>query len=263
MESIRHLLGFFLKISVAIFLLVLILWFVSSIPRTPGAKSGTILSSTTTVNTDLLPSPRTYSGFFSASGTDPTKPKIFVAPEPYVYNGPQPSTDTSNVSNKARGVDGVNGYSYTTYVYDGSGVFVPVSGSHTQTPPSSSLSNTSTSLSTSSNQTTSRSLYIRNLSIYEGGHVYTGLSFIGEARSTLFRDGKFQIVVVDTHGRVVGVSVAVATTQWSVPGWVRFAAKINYALPNNISCMMVFEEALTQAEKSRQPLRVPLPVICN
>jgi hypothetical protein len=109
-----------------------------------------------------------------------------------------------------------------------------------------------------------RSSLVRNLSIYDGGHVYTGLSFAGEARSSLFRNGKFPIVVIDRSGRVVGISSALATTDWTVAGWTRFDTKINYTLPVNTPCTMIFEEALTEGERiSRQPNRVAIPVMCN
>lgn len=257
MDTIRHLLGFFLKISVAIFFLVLILWLVSSIPRSPLHATSTTSNGTTTAKTDLLPSPRTYSGFFSATGTDITKPKVFVAPEPYVYNGQPPFTTKGSVSASE---NGDTGYSYTTYTYDGSGVLVPANISNGQTIASPIQSPSVTP----SNQITERSLYIRNLSIYEKGNLYTGLSFIGEARSAFFRDGKFPIIVADANGRVIGVSYAVATTKWTVPGWVRFESKITYPLPNNTPCMMIFEEAFTVAEqKLRAPHRILLGMKCN
>jgi hypothetical protein len=137
-----------------------------------------------------------------------------------------------------------NGTSYNSYV--------PVAGQQT---------NTNTAFSGGGN--TTRSLNIRNLSIYEGGAVYTGLSFIGEARSSMFRDGKFPIVVIDQSGKVIGISAAIAQSTWSVPGWVRFETRITYPLPNKVPCTMIFEENLTQAERSRAPLRVPLPIRCN
>jgi hypothetical protein len=262
MDSIRDLLGFFLKISVAIFLLVFVIWIVGSIPPAPGKVGGTFGVATTS-KFDYLPSPRAYSGFFSSSSTNISKPKVFEAPESYIYTGAQAFSETVTSGNKGSGTNSVNGYSYNTYTYplytyEGTnGIPVVVSSSPSASTPSQA---SSSALVVTPLQ---RTLYIRNLSIYERGHVYTGLSFIGEARSTLFRDGKFPIVVVDGNGRVVGVSAAVATTQWSVPGWVRFAAKIDYALPNNILCTMVFEEALASTERSRQPLRVPVPVMCN
>jgi hypothetical protein len=105
---------------------------------------------------------------------------------------------------------------------------------------------------------------VRNLSIYEGGHVYTGLSFVGEARASLFREGKFPIVIIDQSGRVVGMSYAVATTNWAIPGWVRFETKINYVLPNKVPCLMIFEEMLTEKERvARKPARLPMSVMCN
>lgn len=79
----------------------------------------------------------------------------------------------------------------------------------------------------------------------------------------MFRDGKFPIIIIDGAGRLVGVSAAVAQTAWAVPGWVRFETRINYTLPNKAPCTMIFEEALTQTERVRQPLRVPLPIRCN
>jgi hypothetical protein len=109
-----------------------------------------------------------------------------------------------------------------------------------------------------------RTLYVRNLSIYEGGHIYTGLSFIGEARSTMFRQGKFPIVMVDAYGKVVGVSTAAAENDWTVPGWVRFNTKIEYVLPKNMPCTMVFEEAQFPDERAKKaPTRVPLATRCN
>ncbi len=254
MDTVRHLLSFFLKISVAIFFLVLVIWLVALIPRSQQVKNDTPMNASTTIKSDILPSPRKYSGLFSFNG-NPTKAKTFVEPEPYVYTGTQPGgTTISNAKNPVS----VNGYSYPTYTYVG----------NSNVPAVSYLRKTGTSSTTGESQViskvpSSRELYLRNLSLYEGGRIYTGLSFIGEAHSNLFREGRFPIVVVDTAGRVIGFSFAIATTQWAVPGWVRFEAKINFPLPKNTPCIMVFEEALTQTEKTRQPLRVPLSVTCN
>ncbi len=147
-------------------------------------------------------------------------------------------------------------YSYVTYTSTGTAVINGSSarqGENSQAPVQSK-----TTLSSN------RVLSIRNLSIYEGGHVYTGLAFVGEAKASMFRDGKFPIVVVDQAGKVVGVSAAIATTNWTVPGWVRFETKITYPLPVNVPCTMIFEEALTQQERNtRQPLRVPIQERCN
>ena len=99
--------------------------------------------------------------------------------------------------------------------------------------------------------------------MYEGGHVYTGLTFVGEARNTMFQNGRFSIVVVDnTTNRVVSVSYAVATTDWTVAGWTRFQTKIVGTLPDKVRCTMVFEQAAVSSQKT-QPVRVAIPILCN
>jgi hypothetical protein len=220
------------------------------------------------VKKDWLPSPKNYAGLLPSQKIQNEYTNVYVPSAPYNGWG-----DTSS-----------SGYTYPTVgyvVYTSTGTVV-VTPDGTDISPSyyvASYVPESTQyqaqVTTQGQQTTSnkpspqstmshRSLYIRNLSIYEGGHVYTGLSFIGEARETMFRDGKFPIVVVDGNNKVVGVSTAVATTKWSVPGWVRFETKISYVLPQNVPCIMVFEEAQTDIEsRERPPTRVPVPVKCN
>lgn len=235
MDSVRDLLIFFLKVAIGLFVIVLMIWLVSAIPKGETNTSG---KASSTPRVDILPSPRKYSGFFSSSSTSArtVQPPLLVTPEAFVYQGGI-AFSTSSVRTVAQG-NAINSYTSNSPTYI------------QQAPAFSESSNT-------------RNANIRNLSIYENGIVYTGLSFVGEARSSMFRDGKFPIVVLDQAGRVVGVSAAVAQTVWSVPGWVRFETRITYALPNKVPCTMIFEEALTQAEKTRQPLRVPLPIRCN
>lgn len=117
---------------------------------------------------------------------------------------------------------------------------------------------------TTTNGYAQKNLFIRNISIYENGHVYTGLSFVGEARETMFKDGKFPVVIADQNGRAVSVSYAEATTNWAIPGWVKFRVTINNVLPNKTRCTMVFESATrTYSNQQSQPIRVAIPVLCN
>ncbi len=256
MDSIRHLLALFFKISIGIFVLVLVIWLTSSISKST-KKSGTVATSTTAVvKSDILPSPRKYSGFFT-TGKGPQANTVSV--QPFEYTGTQPFSDGTNGTNKTTNT---SGGSYATYDYSSYPTTLDASGKYVMS--SSTQGNTTgTQANTQTTDADSKSLYIRNLSIYQGGHIYTGLSFIGEARTSLFREGKFPIVVIDGAGKVVGVSAAVALESWSVPGWARFETKIMYTLPNKVPCTMIFEEALTQAERTRQPVRVPVPIICN
>lgn len=242
MESVRHLIALFLKISFGFFVLVLVIWLSTSISRNSGKKSSVASStSSSVVKKDILPSPRQYSGFFTPGGKT-VQANTLVTPEPFVYQGNQP------FSGNTTGGGSIGNYS--TYTYSNA-------------PKATTTKNTTSPSPNTSAADTARSQYIRNLSIYQGGHIYTGLSFTGEARTEFFRDGKFPIVVVDATGRVVGISAGVAATTWSVPGWVRFTTKIQYTLPNKVPCTMVFEENLTQAERTRAPVRIPLPITCN
>jgi hypothetical protein len=252
METIRYLIGFFLKIAFALFLFVFVWWVVSllfpglSFRSLIGSISGNNSTATSTKGGgDWLPSPRKYSGLFAQkTNTTGTYGNVYVSAPPYSGYGLN-----------------LNQYQYTTYNY----VTYTSKGLATTTLDGKEvISAPPKQTTTQPGITGSRSLTVRNLSIYEGGHVYTGLTFVGEARSTMFRDGKFPIVVVDQSGRMIGVSAAVATTDWAVPGWTRFQTKILYTLPQNVPCTMIFEEALTQAERNaRTPLRVPIQVKCN
>lgn len=247
MDIIRHLLLLLFKLAIALFASAVIWWlFVTLFPearlRALFSKNGT-----STVSGSWLPAPGSYKGVFgNASGTitsNEYKPGV-------AYNG------WGNAYNNNNGGAQVD---YVTYTTEGTQI---IKGGQ------NSVFDSSQTLTKSQNVSSSgfadRSLYIRNLSIYEGGHVYTGLSFTGEARNTLFQNGKFPVVIVDGAGRVVTVSYAEATSNWSVPGWTRFQVKINGVLPNNIQCAMIFEEAKQQYTYNNSlPTRVAIPVMCN
>ena len=105
-------------------------------------------------------------------------------------------------------------------------------------------------------------LYIRNLSIYRGGHIYTGLTFTGEARSSMFVDGSFPLLIIDGSGRIISQEQVLASSQWSVPGWVRFYAKINGSLPVNSTCNLVFT-ARSGSYDSFKGVQISIPETCN
>lgn len=264
MDSIKYLFSFFLKIAFAIFFIVLILRLASVIPRSSSINSTNSKNASTTPRVDLLPSPRKYSGFFTtttASSSAKVHGNTLVTPTTFVYGGPVVSVGSS--INNTSIIKSPDGYTYNTYDYSMYPTTLDAKGNYV-IGSSKPKVQTQSSTGTTSNEATDRRLTVRNLSIYQGGHVYTGLSFVGEARSTMFRDGKFPIVVIDATGRLIGISTAVAQTQWAVPGWVRFETKITYTLPNNLPCTMIFEEALTSTEqKVRAPHRVSFGVRCN
>lgn len=98
--------------------------------------------------------------------------------------------------------------------------------------------------------------YIRNLSVYEGGTISYGDTFVGEAKTEMFRNGLFTIVVIDRQGRVITTTNAINTGTWSVPGWYRFQATIPNRLPSGEPCSLVFVSGQTSA-------RVGMPVRCQ
>jgi hypothetical protein len=107
----------------------------------------------------------------------------------------------------------------------------------------------------------SKESYIRNLSIYQGGYVYGGLTFGGEAKETFFRDGKFVVLIADSQGRPIAASTAYMTNAWSPLGWKRFQVKIEGTLPDKLQCMMIFQSG--NAVSASDVTRVSMPVVCS
>ncbi len=232
MDTIKYLIGFFFKLAFAAMFIALVWWLVSLLfPALSFSQVKSLVSGEQ--KRDLLPSPKAYSGLI----------KSVTAPTP-----------TTNLYVHGKAFDGYESYG-GTYTYS--------------TSSASFVSYSSRSASATTSQPTAaptRSMYIRNLSIYENGHVYTGLSFVGEARNEMFRNGAFTILTVDSRGAVIGVSRASSTGAWSVPGWSRFSTRIDYVLPpGGIPCSMIFEQGRESQYSgiTTQPVRVGIPIKCN
>ena len=265
MDTLRHMIGLFLKIAFAFLFAAFIWWVVTLVSLGFSWKSVFVTGKTasSTQNNDILPSPRQYSGLLGTTTTPGVNTNVYKSTT--AFNGY--NNGGSGYSNSATG-----NYKYSTYTYDNNASFASNTYSYmgvegdNQNTNNSGITSGKTEVpkqAGSSGNALLTGKTVRNLSIYEGGHIYTGLSFVGEARSSMFRDGKFPIVVIDQNRRVIGISAAVAESVWSTPGWVRFSTRINYPLPSKVACTMIFEEALTQKEKTRQPYRVGIPMMCN
>lgn len=247
METIRYILYFSVKLAIFLIFVVLIWWFIATFFPTLSVKSLFFSSGTaTSSNMGWLPAPGSIGGLFGKAKTP---------------------SETNNVYN---GGDSYNGYgnAYNNN-YGGAEVqFITYTSTGTQIISGTNNKNKEAEEKTV-NGYSKKELYIRNLSIYEKGHVYTGLSFIGEAKNTMFQSGKFKIIIADMSGRVVGIDFAEATTNWSVPGWTRFQAKINSILPYKVPCTMIFEQETavsqqyTYSNTKKQPARIAIPVLCN
>lgn len=101
-----------------------------------------------------------------------------------------------------------------------------------------------------------RSLYIRNLSLYDGAAIYYGQTIIGEGQNTMFSNGMFKVFVVDTTGHVITIMDAISMGTWSTPGWTRFKMTVPVQLPGGIPCGLIFMSA-------NQSVRVGMNVQCK
>lgn len=250
MDTIKYLLKFLFKFAVVSFFAALVWWLAATF--NPGFSARSLLYILTSPNavatsspSSWLPAPGSFKGVFAS-----VKP----------VSGDSPSVGYGTVfhgyDNSANGGQ----FDYVTYKQQG----VAMAEGKGKLPASGTQNTTGAVSQTNVSAYAQNGLYIRSLSVYEGGRVYPGLTFTGEARESMFSNGKFPVIIADKiTGRVISVATAVATTNWSVPGWVRFGVTVNTILPNNSSsCLMIFEQGKTQASQS-QPIRTAIPVTCN
>lgn len=249
MEILRYLIKFFLSLSVGFFVFAIVWWIASLI--VPGLSFRTLIPTLIGSNDgngtkrDILPSPRQFKGLFSNASSTNNHYNVYVHGP--AYNGYGNNSVDYYANSNAM-------ISYVTY---------------TTTPNGETVIDYSPISSADGGGTKSvdvgRSVYIRNLSIHGGYTMKTGLTFIGEARSTMFRNGIFPIVLVDANRRVIGISTARATSDWTVAGWTRFETVLAYQIPKVGPCTLVFEQALTDQEKAVKtvPIRVPINVSCK
>lgn len=248
MDVIKHLLQFLFKFAVLMFFVAFLWWGVATFVPAFGISSLLHRTSTSTESSSWLPSPRNYQGLFGKAETPNEYSNVYVPGQ--MFNG---------YTNAYRGNEGGANVDFVTYTSTGTQIIRGNQSAVFNNQEQFSQSQTNTQIQ---NGNVQNNLFVRNISIYQGGHVYTGLSFVGEARESMFLNGKFPIVIVDQGGKIVSVSYAMATTNWTIPGWVKFQVKIVGSLPNKTPCTMVFEQARIQNSQV-VPVRVRLPVVCN
>jgi hypothetical protein len=229
MDTIRYLLGVIVKLVFGLLLAALVWWLIGLL--FPNLKATTLLNSKT-FSGDWLPAPKNYKGLFGnrTANTNGMNGTVYQSGAP--YNG---------YANQ-----GAYGNTY------GNGADVVWSNSTTGDTGSNANNQVFTGNTTAYAE---KSLYIRNLSVYEGGNIQYGMTFVGEARDTMFKDGAFPIVIIDRGGHILAVMQATNTRTWAAPGWVRFQATIPNRLPNGLDCALVFYS-------ENQPIKVGLAVRC-
>lgn len=241
MDTVHYLLKFTFKLAIFLFFVVIVWWFVATFFPVLSVKNLFSLSDKTkSSNEGWLPAPGSIGGLFGKAKTPSETDNVYGGGNTFAGYGDQV---------------GGGGVQFITYTSTGTQI---TGGSKTETKEGEKIVN-GYSL---------KELYIRNLSIYEKGHAYTGLAFVGEAKNTMFQEGKFKIIIADMNGRVVGIDYAEATSNWSIPGWTRFQVKVKSVLPSRVPCTMIFEQLTTTSQYSysnakQQPIRVAIPILCN
>ncbi len=230
MDTIRYLLSVVLKFALVLFLLVIMLWFVGVFY--PQFKISNLFGPNT-FSADWLPAPKNYSGLLGTVKKDGQYGTVYVPNAPYngytnTTNGYSNGTDIQWTTYTATGTQTVHGNAQVTdQIYTGN----------------------TTAYS-------EKSLYIRNLSVYDGSNITYGTRFVGEARDTMFKNGTFTIAVIDRSGTIVGTTQAINTGTWAAPGWARFQATLQSRLPPGADCALVFFSA-------QQNIKVGIAVKCN
>jgi hypothetical protein len=237
MDTIRALLGFIFRVVIALILISLVWWLVTTL--FPELSLKRVFS--TPSGQGWLPAPGSWS--MTLGKPIPTNENTNVYKPAPAYNG------YGNAYNNNAG--GAN-VAFLTYTYDNNGKIETYSQPYQQPANNTQVNSTGYS---------DRSSFIRNLSIYDNARLYAGLPFTGEARDIMFKDGRFPIIVLDNTGKMITVTSASSTGAWSVPGWVRFQARIQSLPTNTIPCTLVFQSGNYTA--TQQPIRVSMPVTCN
>lgn len=237
MEFIRTILSFVVRLAVGLLIFALVMWLVTAL--FPKLKVRNFVSFDEGSGTlKWLPPPGSWGGLLAQKQVMGDE-NVFVAKEPFNGYGLTPNQPGYKWSQVA----------FVTYTKDGTEVV-------TRSPDGEVVEENGKGEAYSP-----RELYVRNLSFYQGGAIYSGISFGGEARESMFRDGRFRIIIADHLGRPVASSYAYMTNTWAPAGWRRFQTKLEGSLPDKVSCTMVFESA--NAQSNGKIVRVAMPVLCS
>lgn len=254
METLQYLIKNTFRYAIVFFVAAFAWWLLAlifpnlSLQSLITAVGGKPATTTIQVKDDWLPAPGSLGSLFGRKAEVPTATSNLYVPGP-AYSG--------NAYNDGRGGANVTYTTYTTSSGKSGSTFDYAPYTYTTTTPTTTTQPVQQPLT---NKDTRR-LYVRNLSIFEGGSIYTNIAFTGEARNTMFKDGKFPIILVDNTGRGGVIAIAVATSDWTIPGWTRFQTKITANLPIKVPCTLIFQGANGTA--TQKPIQISFPIRCN
>lgn len=237
MTLIKALLGLLFKLALAAALLAVVMWIIAVFFPQISFKN---IAGYLTEGTSLESSVDTSSDIDGKATTTKRLPKSWLpVPGSWKLAGsgaPPAATDNVYVSNGPY----VHGEAYNS--------------------TGSTYGTTYTSSSTERGD--QRELYLRNLSLPSYGYIYSGMTIIGEAKDSMFAGGRFPIILVDNAGRSGVIAYAQATTNWAIPGWVRFEAKVTSRLPTRMPCTLIFRSESVQPIM-KKPIQIYYPVQCQ
>lgn len=250
MDSVQYLLKVFFKLAVTTFFIIFIWWcFITFLPKVisfPLFSFEKDFSSPSFLKKDWLPSPKNNTGLFGKAKTPSKNDNVQTWSQPFSKYG------SDNFKN-----DGSAVVDYVTYsekggtVIHGSEMYPLVEKKEMLAKPSG----TDTLYS-------QKNLLIRNLSLREYQSIRTSFVFSGEARESMFRKGTLPVLLLDQQGKVISSSLGQATTNWTVPGWIKFQVVLQGTYPKNVPCFIAFEKTIYENGQMK-PSYISFPVICN
>ncbi len=232
MDVIKYLLGAIVKLAFVLVLIAFLMWLIGLVYpdfKITNIVNGKIFSQ------DWLPAPKNYGGLLSTQTNGGTNGRVYQSGP--AYNG---------YANAAAGNDQVDWVYYTA---TGTQVVSSKSTTKTTTTQAQTFKSTQPGF-------VDRASFLRNMSVFEGGNITYGLTIVGEARETMFKNGIFPVTIVDAKGNVLALTDAINIGTWSTPGWARFQVTIPVRLPQNTNCALIFNSA-------NQPVRMGISVRCN
>lgn len=233
MDVIKYLLGAIVKLAFILALTAFVLWLVGLVY--PNFKITNIIRGDV-FSRDWLPAPKNYGALLNKNNTTGgMNGKVYQSGP--AYNG------YANGANTNDQIDWVYYSESGTQVVSGKGT-TKTTTSQTQTFKSTQAG------------FVDRASFLRNMSVFEGGNISYGLTIVGEARDTMFRNGIFPIAIIDSKGNLIASMDAINTGAWSTAGWARFQATVPVRLPAGAACALIFNSA-------NQPVRMGMSVKCN
>jgi hypothetical protein len=236
MTLIRYIFSFIIRLALGVLVAVVVWWLITAL--FPAIRIRNFISfDTKTGDLFPLPPPGSFKGLLAYRRATSSENEFVPLQE---FNGYGLAPYQNYAWSKT---------SFVTYTSDGVEVVTNPYGNDTN------------SATTVTEPYAQKELYVRNLSIYQGGLIYNGLAFGGEARETFFQNGRFPVIIADLQGRPIAISYAYMTNTWSPPGWKRFQVQLTGALPDKAGCLMVFESGNRNADGS--VTRTAIPMVCS